>query len=579
MKFSRNSFRARAYIVYIAFLGAAVIINVRLFGVQVRDHAEHLARAESQQRYIGTMEPERGRIFLSDRNDSLHAAAVNKYFPYLYVVPKEITDHKAVTNAILDALELSRETVERRVNKPGDPYEMIARRIPDDAAEKIAAYGLAGVYIGRERRRFYPLETLAADIIGFSRETEHGRIKGEYGIEALFDNKLRGRPGSFYGIRDAFGNAFLRFKRALPMPGSSIVLTLDPNIQFRAEELIRAATERWDARGGSAIVLNAASGEILAMANYPSFDPNEFWKKADYGIFMNKAVSARFEPGSVFKPITMAIALEKGALTPETTYDDKGALEISGHIIRNADLKAHGTVTMTRVMEQSYNIGMVVAAQKTGNEAFRDFLANTLRLEERTGIDLPGEIRGDLSGLFPPNARPINFATAAFGHGIAVTPLKLAQAFGALANGGALIEPRIISQIRHPDGRADSTEPRVVAERLISQNTARNLTRMLVSVIENGTGRRARIRGYTVAGKTGTAQIPDPKGRGYTDETIHSFVAYTPYSSPQFVVLIKLDRPIGVRFAEGSVVPAARTLLEFVLQYYAVPPDRPEELQ
>jgi cell division protein FtsI/penicillin-binding protein 2 len=233
---------------------------------------------------------------------------------------------------------------------------------------------------------------------------------------------------------------------------------------------------------------------------------------------------------------------------------------------------------MTKILQESYNTGAVFAEHAVGNDAFREFLSDILLLDKKTGIDLPAEVSGDLSGLWPPNARPINFATAAFGQGIALTPIKLAEAFGAFANGGTLIQPQIVSSIRYPDGRLEARRPRIEKERIVSADTIADLTGMLTQVIEGGTGRRAKIKGYTIAGKTGTAQIPDPNG-GYTDETIHTFAVYTPYTDPPFVVLMKLDRPIGVKYAEGSVVPATRELLNFVLQYYAIPPDRPEELQ
>lgn len=579
MKLNHNSFRIRAYIVYLVFLGAAAVIGARLFMLQVKDHAEYLVKAESQQQYVEAIEPERGEIFLTDKDGALQPIAVNKRFPYVYLVPKEIEDPAVVAAVLSEILGISKETIEKRAAKPGDPYELVAKRISDEAAEKIASLDLKGVYLDTERFRFYPLETLGADVIGFARRDDSGRLKGEYGLEAAYDDVLRGRPGILNGIRDASGNVFLQFQTSLPEAGASLILTIDPNIQFRAEEILRETAEKWTARSGTAIVMDASSGRILALADWPTFDPNAFSKEKDLRAFMNDAVSARFEPGSVFKPITMAIALDKGAVTPETTYRDTGELKIGGYTIRNSDLKAHGTVTMTKVLQESYNTGAVFAANAVGNAVFRSFLSDTLHLEEKTGIDLPAEVRGDLAGLWPPYGRPINFATASFGQGIAITPIKLAEIFGAFANGGTLIQPRVVSSIRYADGRIESFAPKVVQEHIISPEAAADLTAMLIEVIEGGTGRRAKIKGYTIAGKTGTAQIPNPQGGGYSDETIHTVAVYTPRTDPPIVVLMKLDRPIGVRYAEGSVVPASRELLDFVLQYYALPPDRPEELQ
>ncbi len=578
MRLNNFSFRIRAYIIYIVFLGASLIIGIRLFILQLRYHEEYLAKAESQHQSVKTVEPERGEIFLQDKNGTLQPIAVNKYFPYLYVVPKEIDDPELVVDSLSEILNIPEDIIKSRVNKPNDPYELIAKRISTEAVKKITALNLKGIYIGEERLRFYPFGKLAADVIGFTKLDDNGYLKGEYGIEAKYDEILRGRPGIINTLRDPAGNVFLQFQSSLPEPGASLILTLDPNVQFKVEEILEETIIKWDAVGGNAIVLEANSGKILALADYPTFDPNEFSKEKNLLAFKNDAVSSRFEPGSVFKAITMAIALAKSAITPQTTYYDHGELKIGGYTIRNSDLKAHGTVTMTKVLQESYNTGAVFAKDKVGNEAFRDFLANILLLEEKTGIDLPAEIRGDLSGLWPPYARPINFATAAFGQGIALTSIKIAQIFAAFANGGNLIQPRIVSSIKFPDGRIESSKIKIIKENIIPEDILSDLTAMLTAVIDEGTGRRAKIKGYTIAGKTGTAQIPNPKA-GYSEDTIHTFAVYTPYTNPPFVVFVRVDRPKGVRYAEGSVVPAAREILEFILRYYAIPPDKPEELQ
>jgi cell division protein FtsI/penicillin-binding protein 2 len=571
----RLSFAIRLYLVYLLFLGAAAGILSHLFVLQVRDHAAYLLKAESQQRSLREIAPERGDIFFTEKDGSLEAAAVNKDFPYVYVVPDEIQDQELTTSFLAETLGMPRDAVRKRVEKRGDPYELVARRVSDDTARAIRSAALPGVYVGSERLRFYPQRSLAAHVIGFARLNDSGTmLKGEYGIEAGYHDILSGTPGTAFAMRNAGGNAFFEFHNALPKDGASILLTIDPNVQFKAEEILSAAAAKWSARSGTAIVLDASTGKILAMANYPSFDPNEYAKEKDFSVFMNHAIASRFEPGSVFKAITMAIALEKGVITPDTTYHDTGAVTIGVDTIRNADRRAHGIVTMTKVLEESYNTGAVFAEQKIGNEAFRDFLAWDLALQDKTGIDLPGEVGGDLSGLFPPDARPINFATASFGQGIATTPIKLVEIFGAFANGGTLIQPSVVAALIQPDGTVTKRAPVIVAKNVFSARTLEALTKMLVEVIESGTGRAARIAGYTIAGKTGTAQVPHPNGRGYSSETIHTFAAYTPFTNPPFVVFMKLDAPKGVRYAEGSVVPATRELLAFILQYYGIPPDR-----
>lgn len=564
---------------YFVFLSAAALVVARLFTLQIRDHSEFLARAESQQKRSTIVDAERGQILMLDRDGTAHPVAINKQFPYVYIIPADITDPSKVADGLAATVGVPRDVIFRRASKEGDPHEMIARRISEEAIRKISDLQLEGVHFGIERLRFYPMVGVAADTIGIARESEEGGLEGKYGVEAAYDQFLRGRPGTQLDIRGGAGNAFLRFQKSLPQRGADVVLTIDPNVQFRAEELIAGAAREWNARNGTIIAANAKTGEILALANWPTFNPNErFSPEKNLRVLINEAIATRFEPGSVFKSITKAAALEAGAITPETVYNDTGRIAIGNHVIGNFDQRAHGEVTMSVAHQRSLNVGAVITANALGSERFREFLAHVFRLEDLTGVDLPGEVRGDLSGLWPPNARPINFATASFGQGVAVSPIKLVQIFGSFANGGTLLQPRIVRGVHHSGGGEELSKPKVIQERILSERALRDLTEMMVATVEDGGGRRARIPGYSVAGKTGTAQIPSPAG-GYSDETIHAFVAFTPYTDPPIVVLVKLERPIGVRFSERSVVPAARDLLRFILEYYSIFPDKPENMR
>lgn len=579
MKLRANSFLIRVYAAHIVFLISAGVISGRLFELQIKEYQTYLARAESQHAYSREIEPERGEIVLADRDSALKPAAVTKFFPYVYAVPKEVQNPQETSKMLSSALSVAESLILSRLSKPGDPYELIAKNVSDEAAAEIEKVRATGVYIGKNRFRYYPSGELAAHVIGFVSKDDNDRMEGKYGVEAYYDKILRGRPGLSQNLRDGSGNTFLQFQRSLPQNGASLILSIDQNVQFKTEEVLAKTVKKWNAKGGSAIVLESKSGAVLAMATYPAFDKNNFSKEKNLGIFLNHAVSSRFEPGSVFKAVTMAAALESGAISPDTVYSDTGEIHIGGYTIRNSDLKAHGRTTMLKVLEQSYNTGAVFAAERMGHEIFREFLARSARLDEKTGIDLPAEAIGDISGLFPPDGRSINFATASFGQGIAITPIKLAQVFGVFANGGNLMQPRVVSAIRYPGGKIEAAAPKVLASSVLSAETISKLTFMLVEVIENGTGKRAKIKGYTLAGKTGTAQVPNPSGRGYIDEFIHTFAVYAPAVDPPLVVLMKVDQPVGVRYAEGTVVPATRELFEWLFQYYAIPPDRPEELQ
>ncbi len=315
--------------------------------------------------------------------------------------------------------------------------------------------------------------------------------------------------------------------------------------------------------------MNPKTGMVITMANYPNFDPNQYGK-TQIKVFVNSAIGPVYEPGSVFKPITMAIALDQGVVTPMSTYQDKGFVKIGGYTIDNADKKIFGEQTMTQVLEKSINTGIIYVERLLKKDTIKTYL-NKFGFGHKTGIDLPSEGTGDISRL--ETGREIYFATAAFGQGITVTPIQLVRAFSAIANDGILPKPKVVESIEKDGKIQDSiSEKDVIQEQnIISPNTANRLTAMLVSVTENGTGKRAKIPGYWIATKTGTAQIPD-KG-GYGEDTIHTIVGFGPAYDAQFVILIKLTRPQGVRFAAVSVAPLFRDIAEYLLNYWEISPE------
>jgi cell division protein FtsI/penicillin-binding protein 2 len=328
--------------------------------------------------------------------------------------------------------------------------------------------------------------------------------------------------------------------------------------------------EKWGADGGSVIIMDPATGAIKAIASKPDFDPNRYFEEEDLNVFLNPATQIQFEPGSVFKLITMAAALDSGKVAPSTYYEDEGVVHVDGYNIRNSDLKAHGRKTMTNVLELSLNTGAIFAQQQTGKEVFEKYIKD-FGFGFPTGIELEGERGGDLSNL-ENKKTDVNFATASFGQGIAVTSLQIITAVSAIANNGKLMQPYIVDKFIHSDGSETETEPEVVRQ-VISPQTANRLSAMMISVIKNGYGKQAGVSGYNIAGKTGTAQIPSKEKRGYSDETIHSFIGFGPVPDPRFVILIKLDKPKGISFAADSTSPAFGELAKFLLNYYQVLPE------
>jgi len=342
-----------------------------------------------------------------------------------------------------------------------------------------------------------------------------------------------------------------------PENGEDVYLTIDRNIQFQAEKILSELISEYSAEGGTVIIQNPKTGEILAMTSKPDFNPNNYGE-FDIGRFLNPAVQAIYEPGSIFKVITMAAGIDSGKITPNTTYVDTGEVTLNGKTIKNWDLKAYGEVTMTRVIERSINTGAVFAQRAMGKDIFYDYLVK-FGFKEKKGIELPGEIVGSLRPLeYDP--RDINFATASFGQGISVTPIGLLTALSAIANDGVMMKPYINA----------NSEPEVIRE-VISPHSARLVQEIMVSAVEKA--EIPRIKGYNVAGKTGTAQIPNFYTGGYTDEVINTYIGFAPAYDPAVTVFVKLNKPAGAPLAGLTVVPAFRELTHFVLNYYGISPD------
>ena len=346
-------------------------------------------------------------------------------------------------------------------------------------------------------------------------------------------------------------------------------MSIDYNIQRKIEILLASAREKWQADSGAILVLEPRTGKILAMAANPVFDPNEFSKEKNFSVFLNPLIESMYELGSVLKPVTMASGLQEKLVQPDTTYEDPGVIKVGGFTIKNFDGKSYKIQTMTQVLEKSLNTGAVYVAKLLGHERQLDYLKK-FGFGQKTGIDLPGEVAGKISNLTA--GREIDFVTAAFGQGIAVTPLQLAMALGAVANEGKMMKPYVVEKVVDDSGNEINKNPQVVKE-VIFKETAEKLTKMLVSAVRNGLENRAGVKGYFVAGKTGTAQIPRRDGPGYSDKVIHSFVGYAPAFNPRFLVLLQLNEPKGNRFASNTLTPVFHDLAEYILNYYEVPPD------
>lgn len=561
----------RITIVFVAgFLVFAALLG-RLFILQIVEHDTYVALAKTQQYAREYTAPERGMIFARDKNGILFPLALRTDEKNLIAIPRRIDDPEKIADFLSGEFNYDKNPLLQKLSKKDDPYEIVEKDIDERAAEKINAAGFEGLVFETAEGRWYPQDTLAAHVLGFARK-EDGVYAGQYGVERMYDFYLGGGGGFFENVGSASGNFFVALGRRIAFPsraGGDIVLTIDPNIQSKAEEILEGIETRWGMEAGSVLVMDPKTGRILALAARPVFNPNEFFTEEDFSVFLNPLVEARYELGSVMKPLTMAAALEEGVVKPETTYYDAGEVSIGNYTIRNFDGKAYHTQTMSEVLEKSLNTGMVHVARLLGQEKHLKYL-KAFQLDKRTGIDLPGEVAGVLSHL--ESRRPIDFATASFGQGIAVTPIRFVTAFGALAHDGKMMRPYIVEKKIDSSGNESVTEPEVVA-RVLSPETAEAITKMLVSVVRNGFEYHADVDGYFIAGKTGTAQIPKSDARGYSDDVIHTFIGYGPAFNPKFLIYFQINKPEGNRFAANTLSPAFHDLAEYILNYYEIPPD------
>jgi len=533
----------------VIFILAYAALGINMYDVQIKDGELHKINAASYHELAGILTPKRGSIYFTDKDGSRVPAAINKEYPTIYAIPSEITDPVGTAKVLSSVSERSEEELVAAFSKENDPFEPIAERPTDEEVAFVKEQGLDGVYTEHSWDRFYPLGNIASHLIGFSSKSDDPIGSGKYGLELYSDDTLRGTPGS------TDGDELVR-----PINGEDIYLTIDRNIQFQAEKTLDDLINEYDAQGGTVMVQDPKTGAILAMASRPDFDPNEYGEYAtrDLSLLKNPALEDVYEPGSIFKVITMSAGIDSGKITPDTTYVDTGEVTLNGRTIKNWDLKAYGEVTMTRVIERSLNTGAVFAQRQMGPDVFYDYLVK-FGFKEKTGIDLPGETTGSLRPLeYDP--REINFATASYGQGVSVTPIELITALSTIANDGVMMKPFINKD----------EEPEKIG-RVISANSARQVQEMMVSAVEKA--EIPRIRGYNVAGKTGTANVPDFVFGGYTDEVINTYIGFAPAYEPEVVVMVKLNKPYGAPLAGLTVVPAFRELTHFVLNYYGISPD------
>ncbi|MCX6765847.1 MAG: penicillin-binding protein 2 [Candidatus Moranbacteria bacterium] len=557
------------FLVFFVFLAAGVIF-IRLYQLQVKAHEMYLAVAENQYKVSRELTPQRGEIYLEDERE-LYPLAVNQELQMAYAVPKEINDREKTASAIASILSLEKGEIDAKLSDAGDMFEVLKHKLSEEEVSKIKEENISGIYLMPESFRYYPGGELAAQVVGFVGSSGE-EYRGQYGLEAFWEKELRGEKGNLRQEKDTRGGWISIADREIQpaRDGADLVLTINRTVQYEAEKIIKETVEKHGADNGTIIAMDPKTGKILVIANYPSFNPNEYSKNEDLSLFMNPAVSTPYECGSVFKAVTAAAGIDDGKITPDTEYVDTGSVKEAGYVIKNSEEKAYGRQTMTQVLDNSINTGAIFIEKQIGNKKFADYV-KAFGFGEKTGIELPGESPGSVRNL-EETKRTIHFFTASFGQGTTVTPLQLANAYAAIANGGRLMKPQIVEKIIYPDGQAEEVQPQEI-RRVISQDAAKKVSSMLLSVVLNGHGKRAGVPGYLVGGKTGTAQIAKAEEKGYEEGiTVGSFAGYAPIDDPQFVVLVKVYNPKDVQWAESTAAPAFAKVMKFLLEYYGVKP-------
>ncbi|MDD3808314.1 MAG: penicillin-binding protein 2 [Candidatus Pacebacteria bacterium] len=558
-----------------------------LFKLQVL-HDESMSEASNKDDNIQhTTSAQRGNIYFTDKSGSLIPVAINKSYKTIAVDPKTLQRDNEVEIAaklLSPIVNISEEDLLKVFNKKNSQYEVLIKKTDNEElikqVESIRAKDgegfktIRGITIQEEFERYYPFKDLACHTIGFVANNEDNESKiGVYGLEKYYNDILDGSEGVFSGYKDAAGRLIrsLASQEKLPINGDSLITTIDKNIQYQAEETIKNLVESRKASSGSVLVMDVVSGKMLAIANYPSFDLNKFFDVEDYSIYRNLAIESPLEMGSVMKVITMSAGIDTEAIAPNTTYYDKGYVTLNSRTIRNFRNEVYNTATMTKVLEKSINTGAVFAEQQTGHKIFYDYLRR-FKFNEVTGIDLPFEGKGDLRNLEKKDRKDVDFAVASYGHGILTTPISVLRGYATVANGGYLVNPYLVETIKSSDGiYSGANKQEISPERAIKKETAKTITDMMVSVVEHGYGSNAKIKGYTIAGKTGTADIA-VEGK-YTDDTIQSFAGFFPAYKPKVAMLVMLSKPAIGAAASTSVTYGFQDMARFVIDYYNIPPD------
>lgn len=569
----RKVFLVRVRILFAGLFLFALLIVVRLYFVQIVHGEEYSNKADRQYVRPDTNIYDRGSISFIDKDGNKVAAAMIKRGFTVALDPKALKNKDEAFYAIKDYIDIDEEDFLRRAAKEDDPYEEVAHQVSFDDGVAIQKRNIKGLNVFKEQWRYYPGNSLASQLIGFVGYDGDTKV-GMYGLERKYNDVLeRGESGAslnfFAELFTSLGETIFESDSARE---GDIVLTVEPSVQAALERTMKEIQSRWNSKTVGGIIINPKTGEIYAMGSYPDYNLNKYNEVKDDSLFSNPLVNNVYEMGSIMKPLTMAAGIDAGAVTPTTTYNDLGKITLDGYTISNFDGKSRGVVPMQEVLNQSLNTGVAHVVKVMGKDTFREYMLS-YGFGSATGIELPNETSGIITNLSSPRA--VEYATASFGQGIAVSPLQMVRALSVLGNGGKLITPHVVKEIDYRVGTSKVTENTATAG-IISPETSRTITRMLVTVVDDALrGGTVKKEHYSIAAKTGTAQIAKTGARGYYDDRyLHSFFGYFPAYDPQFLVFLFHSEPVGAKYSSETLTEPFFSLTDFLINYYEVPPDR-----
>lgn len=543
-------------VVFLFFLFIFIAIIFKLFFIQV------LPSSSSVNSYLKYRQiyPDRGLIL--DRNEQ--PLALNRKSYLIFVEPKKIKDESTLIEKLAKELKVDEASIEAKMN-PNLDWLKLAEGVNQTTKKSIEKLGLKGIGFEEQSQRYYPEASLSAHLLGFVGKGKEGEPVGYFGVEGFYEQDLAGLLGFLKSERDLIGRPILigDQEKIDSENGRDLVLTIDRSVQAIAKTKLKSGMESYQAKEGCVIIAQPYTLEILALTCLPDYDPNSYFESNDL-IFNNQSISSLYEPGSTFKPLITAAAIEEGLIKPDSKFDEKGAVTIGEYTIRTWNNKYEGKINMTRILEKSSNVGMVYIGSKLGKNNILKYLKN-LGLGGVTGVDLQGESTGYLRDYWA----DIDYATVTFGQGIVVTPIQMIRAFSSVINGGNLMRPYIVKAIK-TGASTQAVKPKL-DKKIYSEKTSEIMRKMLVSTVEHGEYKWVKPEGYKIGGKTGTAQIA-VGGRYDTSKTIASFIGFAPADKPQFIALVVLKEPKSSIYGSETAAPLFFEIAKELLYYYNIGP-------